>query len=92
MTKLEQSKLTGNPLRNSREPALFIAKRQVPQSNVVEIDFAGNCRGPVLVRSNGAHRLIGRKGRAALAKRRAVDGAFLTVAMAAMALIWWSAR
>ncbi len=79
---------------NSRGPAgpvLLVMDRVVPRSNVISFASSPLGRGFELVPAPSAKRLMGRKGRAALAKRRALDGAFITAAVGTVALLWWTA-
>ncbi len=63
-----------------------VATRASLESKVVPISSSGMALTPPVARKQH----IGRKGREVLEQRRTVDGAFLTVALGAMALLWWS--
>lgn len=90
-TKIEQMR----PVRRSFarwEPAATQPGRdQLPFSKVVSIT-ARRPTGDVDLVSGSRRKSIGRKGRRALARRRAIDGAFLAVAVGTAVLVWWGAR
>ena len=64
------------------------AARVAPRSNVVPI--SAPALQPTLVPPVARRQHLGRKGRRALAERRALEGAYLSVALGAVALLWWS--
>ena len=83
------------------EQTLQMESRSTPRGiHVAPRSVASMTRSKVLVMPSapvatrvGPRRLaLGRKGRRVSLHRRALDGAFLTFAMATAALIWWSAH
>lgn len=90
MTKRYALDSTASTSRDDVEAQIHVVGRVAPRANAFSISSSTYVRGPKLVMTSPSRRLMGRKGREALAKRRALDGAFLTAAMGAVALIWWS--
>ncbi len=92
MPKVEQ--IAANAGKYPGAGGLFSVEKPVgaertPSSPTVT-PFSSPRHRPHLVTTTPRKRFLGRKGREALARRRALDGAFLTMAIGAVALIWWS--
>ncbi len=88
MTKIEQMGRLGVTGQESSGPALHVVNRTLRRSANVPVSAARS--GLELVPRPVRGRHMGNKGRQVLARRRALDGAFLTVAMGAVVLLWWS--
>ena len=88
MTKIEAMGTAGQNGRTGTVPTLYVVKRSGTAAKVVAIDSPHVDLELIPPVARG--RLMGRKGRQALAHRRALDGALLTVAVGVVALLWWS--
>ena len=90
MTNYEQTLQVGPRGKVVDPRKLHVARKPVTRSKVVMISSTLNAAETVSAQPR--KRVLGRKGRRAAVRRRALDGAFLTFAMATAALVWWSSR
>ena len=88
MIKIEQKFPAAGSGQGTQNGLHLATAAATPRSNITSISSARPHLA--LVPVTARKRRLGKKGREALARRRALDGAFLTVAMGTVALLWWS--